>query len=125
MFVIQCKMKARKMERIYKSLVQLVHIISGRAHCISNMYPPSSGRHAMRSLYGIGRDSWVWEMSRHALASLHSSHGVGAYSVFAVWPLAGVYSGRPRIILLLGEGVGACASRLSKMLTLANFGALA
>ena len=32
------------------------------------MYPPPSGRHAMRCLYGIGRDSWVWDMSRHALA---------------------------------------------------------
>ena len=96
MFVIQCKMQARKMGRTHKILVQLVNIISGRAHCISNMYPPSSGRHAMRSLYGIGRDSWDWVMSRPALASMHSSHGVGVYSVSVVWPLAGVYSGRPR-----------------------------
>ena len=34
-------------------------------------------------------------MSSHALASMHSSHGVGEYSVSAVWPLAGVYSDRP------------------------------
>ena len=48
----------------------------------------------MKSLYVIGRDSWVWEMSRHALASMHSSHGVGEYSVTAVWPLAGGLSRR-------------------------------
>ena len=96
MFVIQWKMQARILARTDKILVQLVNIISGSAHCISNMYPPSSGRHAMRSLYGIGRDSWVWEMSKPALARLHSSHGVGVYSVSVVWPLAGVYSGRPR-----------------------------
>ena len=61
-----------------------------------SVYPPPSGRHAMRCLYVIGRDSWVWEMSSHALASMHSSHGVGEYSVSAVWPLAGLDSGRPR-----------------------------
>ena len=58
------------------------------------VYPPPSGRHAMRCLYGIGRDSWVWEMSSHALASMHSSHGVGEYSVTAVWPRAGGLSRR-------------------------------
>ena len=36
----------------------------------------------------------MWEMSRHALASMHSSHGVGEYSVTAVWPLAGGLSRR-------------------------------
>ena len=95
MFVIQCKMQARKMERIYKSLVQLVHIISGRAHCISNMYPPSSGRHAMRSLYGIGRDGWVWDMSITQWLEMDSSHEVGECSVTVVCPLAGVHSDRP------------------------------
>ena len=59
-----------------------------------SVYPPPSGRHAMRCLYVIGRDSWVWEMSSHALASMHSSHGVGEYSVTAVWPLAGGLSRR-------------------------------
>ena len=68
------------------------------------MYPPPSGLHAMRCLYGIGRDSWVWEMSRHALASMHSSHGVGEYSVTAVWPRAGGLSRRrPNEIIVVVE----------------------
>ena len=33
-------------------------------------------------------------MSSHALASMHSSHGVGEYSVTAVWPRAGGLSRR-------------------------------
>ena len=57
------------------------------------MYPPPSERHAMWYLYVIGRGRWVWEMS-NALASLHSSHGVGVGSVSAVWPLAGCLSRR-------------------------------
>ena len=90
----------------------------------------------MKNLYVIGRDSWVWEMPRHALASMHSSHGVGEYSVTAVWPLAGGLSRRrPHeiieqiyilyIILLLDEGVAACAWRRGNMLPLAHFVALA
>ena len=94
----------------------------------------------MRCLYVIGRDSWVWEMSSHALASMHSSHGVGEYSVTAVWPRAGGLSRRRYheiivvveqtlyilfIILLLAEVTAACASRLGNMLTLAHFGVLA
>ena len=68
------------------------------------MYPPPSGRHAMRCLYVIGRDSWVWEMSSHALASMHSSHGVGEYSVTAVWPRAGGLSRRrPHEIIVVVE----------------------
>ena len=39
-----------------------------RTNPTSNMSPPPSGRHAMRCLYGIRRDSWVLQMSRHALA---------------------------------------------------------
>ena len=46
-------------------------------------YPPPSGRHAMRWLYVVGRDSWVWDMS-HALARLTSSHGVGEESMAVV-----------------------------------------
>ena len=33
-------------------------------------------------------------MSSHALASMNSSHGVGEYSVTAVWPRAGGLSRR-------------------------------
>ena len=61
----------------------------------SNMYPPSSGRHAMRSLYGIGRDGWVWEMSITQWLEMDSSHEVGECSVTVVWHRAGVYSDRP------------------------------
>ena len=47
-----------------------------------DMHPPPSELHGMRSLYGRGRESWVWEMSSPALARLNSSHGVGEYSFF-------------------------------------------
>ena len=74
----------------------LWHVLQEETFPVSIIvYPPPSGRHAMRSLYGIGRDSWVWEMSKPALASMHSCHGERIYSVSVVWPLAGVYSGRP------------------------------
>ena len=59
------------------------------------MYPPSSGRHAMRCLYVIGRDSWVRDMSNTQWLEMDSSHGVGECSVSVVCPLAGVYSDRP------------------------------
>ena len=58
------------------------------------MYPPPSGRHAMRSLYVIGRDGWVWDMSNTQWLEMDSSHRVGECSVTAVCPLAGVYSRR-------------------------------
>ena len=46
----------------------------------------------------------MWEMSSHALASMHSSHGVGEYSVTAVWPLAGGLSRRrPHEIIVVVE----------------------
>ena len=66
-----------------------------RSNPTSNMYPPSSGRHAMRSLYGIGRDGWVWDMSITHWLDMDSSHGVGECSVTVVWHRAGVYSDRP------------------------------
>ena len=59
------------------------------------MYPPPSGRHAMRSLYGIGRDGWVWDMSITQWLDMDSSHEVGECSVTVVWHRAGVYSDRP------------------------------
>ena len=41
-------------------------------------------------------------MSSHALASMHSSHGVGEYSVTAVWPRAGDLSRlRPHEIIVV------------------------
>ena len=46
------------------------------------MHPPPSEVHGMRSLYGIGRQSWDREMSSPALARLNSSHVVGVYSIF-------------------------------------------
>ena len=67
------------------------------------MHPPPSVLHAMRCLYGIGLESWVREMSRHALASLPSSHGVEEYSVSAVWPLVGIFSGRPPTEIIVVE----------------------
>ena len=60
------------------------------------MHPPPSGLHAMRSLYVIGRDGWVWDMSITCWLDPYSSHGVGEYSVTAVCPLAGGISDRPR-----------------------------
>ena len=58
------------------------------------MYPPPSGLHAMRCLYGIGRDSWVWDRAITRWLDVHSSHGVGVRSQSVVWPLAGKYSRR-------------------------------
>ena len=58
------------------------------------VYPPSSGRHALWCLYGIGRDSWVRDMAFTRWLDLYSSHGVGVKSVFEVWPRAGNYSRR-------------------------------
>ena len=58
------------------------------------MYPPPSGLHAMRCLYGIGRDSWVWDMSSTRWLDVHSSHEVGVRSQSVVWPLAGGISRR-------------------------------
>ena len=101
------------------------------------MHPPPSGRHAMRRLYVIGRDGWVWDMSNTQWLEMDSSHRVGECSVTAVCPLAGVYSRRRLceiieqtiysiyIILLLDEGVAACACRLGNMLTLSQNSALA
>ena len=84
---------------------------------------------------------------------MDSSHEVGECSVTVVCPLAGVHSDRPcheiilvviivlivlvvlvvlveqlnflYVILLLGEGVAPCASRLGNMLTFTQNGALA
>ena len=58
------------------------------------VHPPPSGRHAMRCLYVIGRDSWVWETSSTYWLDIDSSHGVGEYSVNAVCPRAGGLSRR-------------------------------
>ena len=58
------------------------------------VYPPPSGRHAMRCLNVIGRESWVREMSCTYWLDIHSSHGVGEYSVTAVCPRAGGMSRR-------------------------------
>ena len=60
-----------------------------------NKYPPPSGRHAMRCLYVIGRDGWVWDMSITQWLDMDSSHEVGECSVTVVWHRAGVYSDRP------------------------------
>ena len=91
----------------------------------------------MRSLYGIGRESWVREMPRVPgwLVRIPPTKW-GSIPSSAVCQLAGVYSGRPLpaelnkqyilyIILLLAEGVAPCASRLGNVLTLALFEALA
>ena len=59
-----------------------------------SVYPPPSGRHAMRCLYVIGRDGWVWDMSNTQWLEMDSSHRVGECSVSVVCPLAGVYSRR-------------------------------
>ena len=65
------------------------------------MYPPPSGRHAIRCLYGIGWENWVGEMSRHALARVHSFHGVGEYSVFrSVAPRWYIFGPSPPLRLL-------------------------
>ena len=71
-------------------------------------YPPPSGRHAMRCLYVIGRDGWVWDMSTTQWLEMDSSHRVGECSVTVVCPLAGVYSDRPlsRIIVVVVVGGG-------------------
>ena len=38
----------------------LWHVLQEETQPLSiNVYPPPSGRHAMRSLYVIGRDGWV------------------------------------------------------------------
>ena len=58
------------------------------------MHPPPSGRHAMRCLYVIGRDGWVWDMSNTQWLDIDSSHRVGECSVSVVCPRAGVYSRR-------------------------------
>ena len=66
------------------------------SHAIFIMkHPPPSGLHAMRSLYVIGRDGWVWDMSITCWLDLDSSHEVGEYSVTAVCQLAGGISDRP------------------------------
>ena len=59
------------------------------------MHPPPSGRHAMRCLYVIGRDGWVWDMSNTQWLEMDSSHRVGECSVSVVCPLAGKNSDRP------------------------------
>ena len=61
------------------------------------MHPPPSGRHAMRSLYGIGRESWVMEMSRVTgwLVRIPPTKW-GSIPSSAVCQLAGMYSGRPK-----------------------------
>ena len=79
-------------------------------HCSSqhsihlDMHPPPSGRHAMRSLYGIGRESWVREMSRVTgwLVWIPPTKW-GSIPSSAVCQLAGVYSGRPlsRVIVVV------------------------
>ena len=50
------------------------------------VYPPPSGRHAMRSLYVIGRDGWVWDMSNTQWLDIDSSHGVGVFRNRCVSP---------------------------------------
>ena len=88
--------------------MQPVYTLSGSPHCISNMYPPSSGRHAMRSLYGIGRDGWVWDMSITQWLEMDSSHEVGECSVTVVWHRAGVHSDRPCheiIVVVVGNAI--------------------
>ena len=68
------------------------------------MHPPPSGRHAMRSLYGIGRESWVREMPRVPgwLVVIPPTKW-GSIPSSAVCQLAGVYSGRPlsRVIVVV------------------------
>ena len=61
------------------------------------MHPPPSGRHAMRSLYGIGRESWVREMPAVPgwLVRIPPTKW-GSIPSSAVCQLAGVYSGRPK-----------------------------
>ena len=59
------------------------------------MYHPSSGRHAMWSLYVIGREGWVWEMPTTDWLVINSPHRVGVGSVSAVCPRAGGISGLP------------------------------
>ena len=49
----------------------------------------------MRSLYVIGRDGWVWDMSNTQWLEMDFSHGVGECSVSVVCPLAGKNSDRP------------------------------
>ena len=107
------------------------------SHAIIIMkHPPPSGLHAMRSLYVIGRDGWVWDMSITCWLDLDSSHEVGEYSVTAVCHRAGGISDRPRdevmnkqcilyIILLLAEGTCPNRSRLGNLVTLKDFFALA
>ena len=73
----------------------LWHVLQEETQRLSmNMHPPPSGRHAMRSLYVIGRDGWVWDMSNTQWLEMDSSHRVGECSVSVVCPLAGVYSRR-------------------------------
>ena len=74
---------------IFMDFVRIWHLLYP-----SLFYPPSSGRHAMRCLYVIGRDSWVREMSSTYWLDLDSSHGVGVRSPSVVCPLPGVYSRR-------------------------------
>ena len=62
----------------------------------------------MRSLYGIGRDGWVWDMSITQWLDIDSSHEVGECSVTVVCPLAGRNSGRPLnrvIVVVVGADV--------------------
>ena len=66
----------------------------------------------MRCLYVIGRESWVREMSCTYWLDIHSSHGVGEYSVTAVCPRAGGISRRRShevivvVVVVVGVVVG-------------------
>ena len=74
------------------------------------MYPPPSGRHAMWCLYGIGRDSWVWDKAITRWLDVHSSHGLGVRSPSVVRPRAGCISRRrlSEIIVVVVAVVGRC-----------------
>ena len=83
------------------------------------VHPPPSGRHAMRCLYVIGRDGWVWDMSNTQWLDIDSSHRVGECSVSVVCPLAGVYSRRRlcEIIVVVVDAVialGSCSCCCSR-----------
>ena len=86
----------------------LWHVLQEETFPVSIIvYPPPSGRHAMRSLYVIGRDGWVWDMSNTQWLDIDSSHRVGECSVTVVCPLAGVHSDRPRheIIVIVKQTI--------------------
>ena len=68
--------------------------ITSRAYTRARLHSVGGRSMDMWCPYGIGRESWVWDMP-DVLAWLKSSHGLGEGSSAWCVNAAGVYSGRP------------------------------